>query len=367
MLLYYRETPDSLAKSRKRAAITGDALFLIPALICLLAVNLDFMRWEVLILALALAAAWIARGSLTWTARPPAWCAPVRRWSRNPYLACAIPAAASVILRLALLPWIPEPHPVVPDEYSHLFLAKTFLAGRLANPTHPLWPFFETIHILSQPTFSSMYMAGQAVFLAAGKILTGHYFGGVLLSTALLCAALTWFLRACVPPGWALYGGLLAAVRIGAASYWNNSYWGGSVGALGGALALGAYLRLRKRWSPWAAFWLAIGVVLLANTRPYEGAGLSAVLGIALFWDFVRTRHTTRWTAVAVALAVFTLAGWAMTREFKAVTGSPLTLPYQLNQKIYGWPMTLAWSPVQTIEYRHPEFELYRQFEVERA
>lgn len=364
MLLYYRETPDSLAKSRKRPAITGDVLFLIPPLICLLAVNLDFMRWEALILGLALAVLWIARGRLTLTAKPPGWCAPLRRWSRNPYLACAIPAAVSVLLRLALLPWIPEPHPVVPDEYSHLFLAKTFLAGRLANPTHPLWPFFETIHIISQPTFSSMYMAGQALFLAAGKILTGHFFGGVMLSTALFCAAITWFLRACVPPGWALYGGLLASVRIGAASYWNNSYWGGSAGALGGALVLGAYLRLRKRWSPWAALWFAIGVALLANTRPYEGAGLSAVLGIALLWDFFRARNPKRWAAVAVALAVFALAGWAMTRQFQAVTGSPLTLPYQLNQKIYGWPMTLAWSPVRAVEYRHPEFELYREFEI---
>ncbi len=167
-----------------------------------------------------------------------------------------------------LLPWIPIPHPVVPDEFSHILLAKTLLLGRLANPPHPLWQHFESIHILSQPTYSSMYMAGQACFLAAGQFLFGNLFWGVVLSTALFCGAVTWFLRAYVPPGWALFGGMLAAVRIGAASYWNNSYWGGSAGALGGAMVLGAYPRLVKTWKPLPALIFAAGLVLLANTLP---------------------------------------------------------------------------------------------------
>ncbi|HML16247.1 MAG TPA: hypothetical protein VK419_04445, partial [Bryobacteraceae bacterium] len=173
MLFYYREATNSPAQIRNPAAITGDIVFLVPALFCLLVFHLDYPLLETALLALALLVVWIARARLRWTARPPEWCAPLRRWSRNPWLACAIPAASSIAVRLALLPWIPAPHPVVPDEFSHLFLAQTFLDGRLANPTHPLWPFFESIHIISQPTFSSMYMAGQALFLAAGKILTG--------------------------------------------------------------------------------------------------------------------------------------------------------------------------------------------------
>lgn len=361
MLLHYKEPAVAPIKS----GTGSDVLWLIGPALCLAVVNIDFGRLELALLALALGMVWIARRRLHWTARPPAWCAGLRRVSRNPIFACSIPAILSAALRLALLPWIPEPHPVVPDEYSHLFLAKTFLAGRLANPPHPLWPFFESIHILSQPTYSSMYMAGQALFLAAGKILTGHFFAGVILSTALFCSALTWFFRACVPPGWAFYGGILAAVRIGAASYWDNSYWGGSVGALGGALALGAALRLRKRWSASNGFWFSAGVVLLANTRPWEGAGLAAVLGIALAWDFFRTHDRAKWATLAVAVAVLSAAGWAMTRQFKAVTGNPFTLPYQVNQKTYGWPMTLPWFRPRKVEYRHPEFEIYRQFEIE--
>ena len=271
-------------------------------------------------------------------------------------------------LRLMLLPWIPPPHPVVPDEYSHLLLAKTFLAGRLTNPPHPLWQHFESIHILSQPTYNSMYMAGQACFLALGKLLTGGFFGGVIISTALFCAALTWFLRMFVPPGWALFGGMIAAVRFGAASYWNNSYWGGSVAALGGALALGGWAGLMKNWKIGPALAFASGAVLLANTRPYEGFGFMAVLFISLVWRAFKQRARMRWSRVALSVAaasiVFSAAGWAMARHWRAVTGSALTLPYQVNQRTYGWPLTLPFTPVRQIAYRHPELARYRDFEI---
>jgi hypothetical protein len=85
---------------------------------------------------------------------------------------------------------------------------------------------------------------------------------------------------------------------------------------------------------------------------------------MALAWDFFKKRGTGPRAAVAVAIAVFAVAGWAMTREFKAVTGHAFTLPYQVNQKTYGWPMTLAWLPAKKIDYSHPEFDLYRQWEL---
>ncbi|MCL6547235.1 MAG: hypothetical protein K6T61_18650, partial [Bryobacteraceae bacterium] len=67
--------------------------------------------------------------------------------------------------------------------------ADTLARGRLTNPTHPMWPHFETIHVIHQPTYNSMYLPGQAIFLAAGNLLTGHPWGGVLLSVALMSAA----------------------------------------------------------------------------------------------------------------------------------------------------------------------------------
>jgi hypothetical protein len=330
--------------------------------------RVDYLWLEALLLIATLAVSAIFK--INWTASPPTWCGVFRRISRRPVLACLIPAVLSAVLRLALLPWVPVPNPVVPDEFSHLFLAKTFLAGRLANPGHPLWQYFETIHILSLPTtFSSMYPPGPALFLALGKLVTGEFFGGVLFGTAFFCAALTWFLRSCIPPGWAFYGGILAAVRFGASSYWNNSYWGGSVPAAAGALLLGAYWRLRRKWTVGPACAFAIATALLANTRPYEGAGFVGALVFALAYEAIKRRTKFEWPRSALALAaaclILAFAGVLMMREWKAVTGSAFTMPYQLNQKVYGWPMTVPWSHPKPVEYRHRELELYRNWEME--
>ncbi len=54
-----------------------------------------------------------------------------------------------------------------------------------------------------------------------------------------------------------------------------------------------------------------------------------------------------------------------MTRQFQAVTGrSTYCFPISLNQKTYGWPLTLPWIKVVPMQYRHPEFVLYHDFEV---
>jgi hypothetical protein len=55
---------------------------------------------------------------------------------------------APLVVRLAVLPWRPPPEPWVPDEFGHLLVADTLLAGRLANPPHSLWRHLETIYVL---------------------------------------------------------------------------------------------------------------------------------------------------------------------------------------------------------------------------
>ena len=363
-----RVSARGVAGVRRPAIHPLNFLLLLPAVFWL-TVNpqIDFLPLEAALFVAVVAAAALLRTPSGWTAAPPAWCTVPRDIGRNGLLSFFAPALTSVLLRCAMLPWMPVPHPVVPDEFSHMLLAKTFLLGRLTNPPHPLWQHFESIHILSQPTYSSMYMAGQACFLALGQLLFGNPFWGVVLSTALLCGTLTWFFRAYMPPGWALFGGMLAAVRIGAASYWNNSYWGGSAGALGGAMVLGAYPRLRKTWKPGPALIFAAGLVLLASTRPYEGAILGVAVSLLLVRDLIESKRLPRRRiggALAIAAIVLGISGWAMTRQWKAVTGHALTLPYQVNQKTYGWPLTLPWIRVTPVSYRHPELALYHDFEV---
>ncbi len=95
--------------------------------------------------------------------------------------------------------------------------------------------------------------------------------------------AICWMLQAWLPPSWALFGGFLAIVHLGLFSYWINSYTGaGSLAALGGALVLGGLPRFMRKARIHHALLMALGVVLLAYTRPFEGLVLCAVVAVPL-------------------------------------------------------------------------------------
>src|SRR5437660_5321160 len=204
------------------------------------------------------------------------------RLARRRSAAVAIIGLSALAVRLAVLPVLPIPQPAIQDEFSHLLIADTFAHGRVTNPTHPMWTHFETFHVNQQPTYASMYYPAQGLFLAFGQVILGHPFWGVWLSVGIMCAAICWMLQGWFSPFWALVGALLAVIRLGTFSFWANSYFGGALPAIGGALILGALPRLKRGPRISDSLLMGLGFVLLASSRPFDGLIFSLPVVIAL-------------------------------------------------------------------------------------
>lgn len=262
-------------------------------------------------------------------------------------------------IRLAVLPILPIPQPKVTDEYSYLLAADTFAHGRLANPTHPMWVHFETFQENWQPTYASMYYPGYGLFLAFGQVVMGHPLWGIWLSSGLMCAAICWALQGWMSPVWAFLGGLLAVIRLGTFSYWVDSYWGGTVLALGGALILGALPRIKQGPRLYHSLLLAIGMALLLFTRPYEGLFFCLPVILMLVW-WAAQRNSPPWKICLAKIAlpcalIMGLAFAALGYYFWRVTGSPFTTPYQVNMRTYGL-VYFPWEKIRPVPQFHHEF-----------
>ncbi len=257
------------------------------------------------------------------------------------------PGLIVLLVRAALLPLWPAPQPVIYDEFGYLLQADTFAAGRLTNSPHPLWPFFESVYILHQPTYNAKYPPGQGLALALGQRIFGDPWFGVWLSCGAMMAALCWALQGWLPASWALLGGLLA-LPLCLFSYWMDSYWGGAVAAAGGALVLGSYARMVRRRRFAFAWLMGIGLVILALTRMYEGLLFAAPFVVALL---VRRRSFRVWAPIALVLA----AGAAFTLEYNArVTGHATRFPYTEYQRQYGYVPSFNIQPLNAaITYRN--------------
>jgi hypothetical protein len=288
------------------------------------------------------------------------------RFARNRRLAVAAIGAVTILARVALLPWLPVPQPRVHDEFSYLLAGDTFAHGRLANPPHPLWIFFDTFHAIQHPTYASMYPPAQGMALAIGKLL-GQPWIGVLLSVAAVCMAFTWMLQGWVPPEWALLGGILVWTRFGVFSYWTNSYWGGAVAATGAALVLGALPRIWDRRRPRDAIVFGLGAGILAVSRPVEGAIFFIPLGAALLCWALRLDVPMRGAAmrriVLPIVAILACAAGFIAFYNWRVTGSPLVFPHFIEGQQITTAIFLWQHDKPPIPYANPQFDdFYHNF-----
>jgi len=270
---------------------------------------------------------------------------------------------APILVRIAVLPLLPVPVPDIHDEFSYLLMGDTFAHGRLANPAHPMWMSFESFHVNWSPTYSSKYPPGQGAVLALGELL-GLPWIGVLLSMGAMCAVILWMLQAWLPARWAMLGAVLVALKFGIASYWMNSYWGGALAAIGGALVLGAMPRVVRHARTRDALLLGVGLAILANTRPYEGLLLSIPIAGWFFWWLAGKTKSQVALRTRMIFGLTPLAGvLLMTVAFmgyynKRLTGNAFLSPYVLNERTYTTMGLFLWDhPKPPLQYHNDQFE----------
>ncbi len=272
-------------------------------------------------------------------------------------------ALAAILTRLALLYIMPVPVPAVHDEFSYLLAADTFAHGRLANLPHPMWIFFDTFHVLQHPTYASMFPPAQGGVLALGQLL-GRPWIGVLLSMAGMCAVVAWALQGWLPPQWALLGAVLVLLKIHLFGYWLESYWGGAVAVIGGALVVGALPRIIHHQRVRDAILMGIGASLLANSRPFEGLIFCIPVAVSLIvWLLSERSPVLSITGRRVLLPLLGIL--AFTLVFMGyynwrVTGNVLLVPHALYEREYINNPVFVWQKAAPpLKYANPQFDSF--------
>jgi hypothetical protein len=282
------------------------------------------------------------------------------RWAFLGFGLATLALSCSFLLFL----WLPEPR--VHDEFSYLLQADTFVHGRLANPAHPMWKWFENFHIIQHPTYASKYPPGQGLFLALGKVL-GHPVVGVWISTALAGSAVFWMLSSIFPRPWALAGAVLGLLNPQVLA-WDWCYWGGSVALTGGALVLGGTLRTLKGPEIFASAMMGLGMGILSLSRPFEGLVLSALLSGVCTFAVLRRNWDRRayWTRFVIPMSVLVLPALLFQAYYNfRVTLSPIKMPYSVYEATYSQSPAFLWQSrrVQAPDYNNAQMaRLYAEW-----
>lgn len=251
-----------------------------------------------------------------------------------------------------------SPVPDIHDEFSYLLAADTFAQGRLTNPTHPHWQHFESFQIIHEPSYTSKYPPGQGLVLATGQWLTGRPIVGLWILSALAAAACYWMFLGWVSKPWAAVGGFLFAVHPCYQIIWGQSFWGGTLAFLGGALVFGAVARMLDSPRVVDSIAMSFGAIVLSVSRPYEGFIFCLIIGAVVLIHWWKNGFP-KWRVLSLQIIlpqviVFIIGGACIAQHNRAVTGSWKKLPYQIHETTYALSPGFLWQkPYADREYRH--------------
>ncbi len=291
----------------------------------------------------------------------------IRTISRRPWVCLLLLALFPVLLRLFLLPVYGVPEPYVSDEYAYLLQSDTLSSGRLTNPSPPFPEQFESVYVLAAPTYTAEYQIGQSAALAAGQILTGMPWTGVMLSMGVLCGLVYWALLGWLPPAWAFVAtATVMDIQLGVLSYWMNSYWGGCVPAIGGALVFGGLPRILHRNRLVYSFVTAAGLIVLFNSRALEGILLALiVISTLLYWTVSKQLSPAAlFSRVVPALALSAVLAVSFAGFYNyRVTGKASEFPYALYHREYGLPQGFFWQKPVLVDTEHMPADIRSEYE----
>jgi hypothetical protein len=136
------------------------------------------------------------------------------------------------------------------------------------------------------------------------------------------------------------------------------------VAAVGGALLLGGVRRILAQPRLLDSVLTAVGLGILANSRPAEGLYVALLpCGVLVAWlGLSRRAHLmTRLSQVAVPVAVVLAAVGSFMLHYNArVTGTPWKMPWVAYEEAYGTTRPFVWQPPRpTPQYR---YEVMRQY-----
>ena len=224
--------------------------------------------------------------------------------------------------------------PAYHDEYSYLFQAKTYLAGRLSFPSHPTAArLFDQMHVVNEERFASRYFPATGLFIAPWLWLewpiVGHWLAGAATclfvfgigfelsnnGTGFVAGMLT-----ALSPGIAIFGGLLLAHHPTLLSLGFFAW---------------SFLRWQTRESLVDVTLAGIGLSCAMLCRPMTAAGFALPFGVVFLMQLFRQQQRSP-VKLFLAMAVPLIVGFALLAvQNKAITGSVTNSPYELFNEIY--------------------------------
>ncbi|MEZ6055695.1 MAG: glycosyltransferase family 39 protein [Planctomycetaceae bacterium] len=188
--------------------------------------------------------------------------------------------------------------PAYHDEYSYLFQAETFLAGKTSVPSFSPRPeLFDQVHVLNEGRFASRYFPGVGVwmlpFVAMGKPWLGHQ-----VAAALTAMLMYWIGRDLAGRTAGLVAGLLVGVSPGLTLF-SNLLLAHHPTLVGLALFLWCFLRMKHRGSVGWAIGAGVGLSFAMLCRPMTAAGFGLPFGLWFAWYLVRGNCTPGTSVVA--------------------------------------------------------------------